>query len=531
MKIKDWIRQNRFPISLGIGLVIFEMLFFGLLWQSAPDGQQWLGDSISNSSDLAVYLSYLKQGSRGHVLLDNLYAVEPHALRFDPYWSVLGSFARSGLDARLLHEISRWLASILLVFVLYAAAKDLTRTEKHARWTTGLSLLGLNAGWLYTIWIYLFGVWQWKTETAADVSTEFSAFYILLGGSHMILSLALLICGLRWSWQALSQTSFRQAWKAVLVCAYLFSFHPYFIALFGVYLLIALHQNRRALGLGGIMKFSAVFGVSLIPALAIYVPLVFDRVFATHHLEDNQLGLSPAISWIATLLPTAIALVWRMKNRISFRKEERWVLAWVGASLFCLLLPLPWKRKVTEGWSVALLHLGLPLWLTIGDWATSRKPKFLAWMMSGLMLMAASFGAFHLVTTQLSWIKAPEWKIYFYRPESVFAAWRYLEYKEGYTIITADNFWINCWTPPHTGKTIWVGHDHESPDFEKKFGLWQRLIDTRDGQEADDILIRAGVTDLIVTSDDSLKKFSELLPKDEWRPVFTQDQVTVLERD
>ncbi|MBI5654240.1 hypothetical protein HZC53_01100 [Candidatus Uhrbacteria bacterium] len=529
--MKDWVGKNRFPILLGIGLVIFEMIFFGLLWLSAPNGQQWLGDSISNSSDLAVYLSYLKQGSQGHMLLGNLYATEPHALRFDPYWSVLGLLARSGMDARLLHEISRWLASVLLVFVLYVAAKDLTRSEKHARWTTVLSLLGLNAGWLYTIWIYFFGVWRWKTETAADVSTEFSAFYILLGGSHMILSLALLICGLRWSWQAISQSSMRQAWKAALVSAYLFSFHPYFIALFGIYFLIALHQHRKTLGMKNIVRFSAVLSTSLIPAFIIYAPLVFDKVFATHHLEDNQLGLSPALSWVATLLPTAIALAWRWKKRIAFRNEERWILAWIGASVFCLLLPLPWKRKVTEGWSVALLYLGLPLWLTIGDWAASRRPKFMAWIMSGLMFVAASFGAFHLVTTQLSWIKAPEWKIYFYRPESVFAAWRYLENKDGRAIITADNFWINCWTPPYTGKTTWVGHDHESPDFKNKYGLWQRLTETRDGKEAQDILEQAGVTDLMITSEDSLDRFTELLPKDEWRPVFTQDQVTVLERD
>jgi hypothetical protein len=526
MNINKWFRHNRFPLLLGAVLVASEIIFVGIIWLGAPSGTEWLGDTYANSSDVAVYLSYLRQVADGSLQLKNLYATEPGMTRVDPFWSGLGLVARSGLDPRLVHELARWILTCLLAFAVYRAAESVTKSARDAKLGAILAILGVNAGWLYTIYIHFFGAWHWNTETAADVSTEFSTIIILLGGAHAILSLTLLLTGLRLSWEAIESTSLRRLVLSALLTGALFSFHPYFAILFFVYwtILILLHKNQHTLKKS--ISAGAILSTAFLPALFIYFPLASDEVFRTHHLQDNILGFSPAISWVATLLPFGIAMIWRLRERISLEPEERWLVAWLAASIICILLPFPWKRKLTEGWGVALVLLGLPCWLAIRDFVSRQTPRFSARLLAGLLLLAAGFNLFQLLTTQLSWIAARDRLIYFYRPVGLFSAWRAINSEsESGSLIVTDDFWTNTWTPAHTARNVALGHDHETPRYDEKIKDWKKNLAEGNPESCLEYLTANKISHLILTNLDKRHQLKEPLRSAGWQNTLTNESV------
>jgi hypothetical protein len=517
MNIVGWIKHNRFPLLFAATLVASEMIFVGLIWQGAPNGTRWLGDTYANSSDVAVYLSYLRQVKENGPWLKNLYAVEPSASRVDPFWSGLGFITQSGLDPRLIHEVARWILTCLLAFAVYRAAESVAKSYRDAKLGALLSILGISSGWLYTIYLYYFGTWHWKTETAADISTEFSAIIILLGGAHAILSLTLLLTSLRLSWTGIEQLNFRKLGLVAFLTGILFSFHPYFTILFLAYwtLLIVLHKKQRTLK--QMIQTGGLLSLGFFPAAAIYLPLALDTVFRTHHLQDNILGFSPAISWIATLLPFGIALAWRLHKGINLKPEERWLAAWLAASIFCILLPLPWKRKLTEGWGIALVLLGLPCWLAIRDFISRQRPRFNARLLAGLLLLAAGFNSFHLLTTQLSWISAQDRLIYFYRPVGLFAAWDKINADSGpNSVVVTDDFWANTWTPAYAARTVALGHDHETPRYDEKIKSWKSNFINGDANQGLAYLNSNQITHLILTLPDMRDRLAEPLQNTGW---------------
>lgn len=496
-------------------VVGFEALLAVLLFFSAPSGMRWLGDTMQNSSDVAVYLSYLTQGASGRTLLKNLFAVESHAARFDLIWSSLGVIARSGIPPVVIHEAARWAFSAILVLAIYFAAREITAKEKDARLATLLAIGGVGAGWLYSVWLGSLGLWTPDTYAAADVVTEFSVAPTLLGGAHMILSMALLITGLRKLWDDRVTPALLIAWSILL------AFHPYFVPFYILATILAIGWRKKLV----IGHWFLV--IPLLPAALIYAPLAFDPVFRTHHLVVNDLPLAPLASWFATLLPFALALAWRVKKRIAISPRERWLVAWIVSALACLLLPIPWKRKYTEGLGVALVFLTLPAWLAARDWAIAERSRLAKVATGSALFLAAFFTPLHLLASHLAWIGDPARQKWFYQPTAVFEAWTFLRNASTSRVILSDDRWVNIWTPAYSGRTVWVAHDHETPDYLRKRDAWKRLVATEDATEARNILDDAGVTEFIATSAASRERFARLTG---WKIVFEKDDVAVFAR-
>ncbi len=482
---------------------------------------RWLGDTIQNSSDVAVYLSYLRQGADGHVLLKNLFATEPHAARFDLVWSLLGLVARTGIPIVAVHELARVVFALLLLFAITAGARSLT--TRHARLATVLAVGGVGFGWLYSIWLGAENLWRPGLYAAADVVTEFSVAPTLLGGAHMILSIALLLTGLRLLWNGWMESRRRDVAAALGCFAILFAFHPYFVPLYAVFAVLMLLRRKKS----AVRHWILV--LPLIPAAFVYVPLAFDPVFRTHHLVVNVLPLAPLGSWIATLLPFACAICWRWRRGVRITDRERWLLAWIASALICLILPLPWRRKYTEGLGVALVFLTLPAWIAIRDWIATRRPRFVARLTGGALLLAACLTPLHLLASQIAWMNGPPAKNhYFFQPQAVFDAWAFLHDRTPTSSnVISDDSWVNVWTSAYAGRTVWVAHDHETPDFDRKRAAWERFLATTDAAEARKILDDAGVTHFIATSAASKERFARLTG---WNVVFEKDDVTVFAR-
>ena len=521
--------NRRFPLVLGLVAVTLEACLSLVIWLSAPPQTRWLGDTIQNSSDQAVYLSEILQGASGHLLLHNLYAVESHAPRFDLVWSTLGWIAQSGLSPLLIHEIARWIFTILLAFAVYAAAASVASTERNAHLASILLFCGVGTGWIHSVALGMRHLWTPLTYTAPDLVTEFAIAPILMGGAHMILSLALLVTGVRLTWNAWADRSSRTAWRASLVLGTLFLFHPYFVVLFGILCLIAFAWNCTGLSFPRFLRLALPFAASILPASAVYVPLFYDPVFRTHHLTANILPLGGWAVWIATLFPFIIALVWRWKKRVELKRSEYWLVAWTISAIIAMLLPLPWIRKLTEGLIIPCILLTLPAWTALRD-RLIKKP--LSHLMSAALLLCAALGPLHLFSSQLVWISKPDTKNWFYASQNLFDAWSALRTSSSptSTIITSDDMWVNVWTPAYAERTTWVAHDHETPTFWDKRRQWQNLMTTADPVVANRILDDAYITHLLTTSSSSAERFRKFLSPASWFVGFRSGSVTLFQR-
>lgn len=519
----------RFPLLFGCFLIACEITLALILWKSAPAETRWLGDTIQNSSDAAVYLSYIKQGSDGSVFLRNRYAAEPHMPRFDLVWSTLGFVSRTGIPPVLVHEGARWIFTGLLVLSIFTAARSVFATQRETRIATVLAFGGVSTGWVYSIWLGTQNLWSPESYASPDAVTELAIAPILLGGAHMILSLALLVASVRLIWQSFRTPSFRSAGLGTLCAGILFLFHPYFIPLIGVLVLIGA-MTHRTLPWRNLLALGSIFAASLIPAAIVYMPLAFDSVFRTHHLDVNILPLAPGLAWIVALLPFAPALVWRWQKCIGVSMHERWIVAWIAAAIICMLLPIPWKRKYTEGLNVALVFLTLPAWLALWDWLRKDARGIRMRLTAFALLLAAWLTPLHLFASQLFWISQPQRQSWFYRPSTVFEAWTFLhDTAPTSSIIIADDRWINIWTPTYANRTVWVAHDHETPDFQRKRESWRRLFGTDDAREAHDILARSGVTHIMTTTQTSTRRLQTLLGED-WLLTFRAGDIAIFAR-
>lgn len=550
------IRRHAFPALLALGLITYELLFTWLLAYGQPPGTRWLGDSLQNSGDVAVYLSYIRQGAtQVPPLLQNLFAVEPHAARFDLFWSGLSAiYAWTKASPILIHEIARAFATLALAFSLHAAARSVAKDEREARLGSLLAAGGIGLGWLYSAVLGATNQWSWRTDGAPDIVTEFAVVPTLLGGAHMILSMALLIYVMRGVWEVAHNPA-RRLWTVMLATAALTAFHPYFIPLIVAALCLAwvkcvrdatraphsapqrsgTHTAIRRDTYGRMRLFNDHDGTflrpllllaSLLPSLAYYLWLLRDPAFRVHHLQANFLPLASPDRWLFALLPAALALAWLARRHDRWRlflKHSRWCLVWlVSAAALALLLPVPWSRKLTEGLMVPLALLTLPAWSAL----FSRLPR-----LARSILLAGLAGAapLHMFASQAAWLKSPEHARWFNRPEAVFRAWSFLETRPN-AVIVSDDAWTNIWTPAWTGKTVWTGHNHETPDFKRKQAVWKDLFAARDRDTTRFILQTIPVTHLLLTSKESARRMTDFAGTNAWTKVFEESGITVLER-
>lgn len=527
MSIKAWLKDHRTPLLAGAALVAVEMLTAAMFWNGAPDGQRWLGNTLLFPNDTAVYLSYIEQGAQGGVRLQNLYAVEPAARRLDIFWSTLGLAARSDLPPILILEIARWCMTMVLAFALFRLTKRFAADRRDRSYLTWLMVLGVGGGWLYTFWIYAVGGWTIGTRLAPDIATEFSVFPALLSGPHIILSIALLATALDSAWSAFGGKGYRTAVLSALATAFLTSFHPYFIPVLGVFWCLAMFRWRK-LGAKRLALTLGLLGCGMLPAAALYVPLYFDQTFRTHHLDVNRLPLAPSLSWIFTLAPFAAAFAWRWRRKDRLRQEEHWLVAWLVAAAICVCLPFPWKRKFTEGVSLALILLTAPFWMGLRDRMAGTSPAWVKGLMVGILAFGLGFGSFQLLTSNFAWSHDPARATWLYRPTALFDAWSSIKGSSGRdSILVADDFWTNSFTPAYTGRRVIVGNDHETPDFGRKADEWRLRLIGGGPDEALRYLAENSITHLILTKTGMQEKLSAGLEEAGWRKTFDRNPVMV----
>ena len=495
-------KELRFPLMLALGLVCFELLVVGIAAFGQPEGTRWLGSTIMNSSDAAVYLNYIKQGS---LWLTNLYAVEPSVVRFDLFWSTLSAIhSITGVSPIVIHELARVLATVALAFSLYAASRSLTDNPRSALFASFLASCGVGLGWLLSVGLGAGIVMLPHDLIIPDLHTEFSVAPSLLGGAHMILSIALLLFIVRAIWTDTKN----QRWIATaLAIAVLTLFHPYFIPLLGTLMLF----RKRA-----------ILIPALLPAILYYANLMNDPTFKLHHFGSNELPLSHPVAWIFTLAPAIAGLLW-MKQRPEWKswlKQCDWCIAWiVAATLLAVFLPVPWSRKLTEGLVIPIVFLTLPAWQALAAWFKRIWAPY--------FYIIALLSPFYLLMSQFHWNHSTDFPHAFNQPNDVFTAWSYLESKNE-SVTLSDDDGVALWTPAWTGQTTYYGHPHETPFYEEKLRARVWYFDGVVSNTGANMIMQKPITHILITKP-AHRTPTPRIPSDEWTIVLDLPNAILLE--
>lgn len=511
--LKKW----HFAFFLAFTMLLFEYAaIFGVI-ALTPQNHTWLGATISNSSDTGIYLNYIQQTSNSP-LLKNFFAGPDHITRFDSFWILGGKLVKLGLTPIQAHEILRIFTTIFLGFAIYATAKSVTNTEKHARITSWLILAGTSTGWIYTIILTITNSWQIGSIVPADLGSEFALSSVLLGGAHMILSVALLLLNTRWLWQIITQNRKISAIPWITI-TYHVSFHPYYIPIYGLISLFALLYTRTKKSLWRFL----IMNFSLLPGAAYYIYLILqDPKLREHHLVTNTLAIDPIWTWLIILLPIIIAYIWILWNKKKLDLSgKNWVWAWLGAAIICIILPLPWDRKFTEALLPALVILTLPFWLHIYN---NLKPKIDLPLKAALILLL-SFPFLHILQSQFALAIDPAWNQYFYTSNQTINVWNKLQKAPEESLIISTNLYTCLWSPLHTQKYIWIGHNHETPDFLNRFAEYQAWRHTTSTSKFNNFLDNYQITHVLTDKD----SYNDLF-NDKWQLDYQEQNVSLWSR-
>lgn len=535
--MRKLLRTWWFGLFLGACLVIFEILIIAVPILSTPTGYGWLGTGIFNTGDMAVYLSYLAQ-AKNSFLITNLFNNLSQIPRFDSFWSTGGLLVRVGLSPLWTHEILRWVCTIFLGLAVYATAKAVTQTERHARLTSFLIVGGLSTGWLYDFWMGVTDKWTPHSPATADLASEFAVAPTLLGGAHMILSLALQLLIVRWIWEAIFSMKKKSLLFACLAILALSAFHPYFIPLFGLISLIAFFSSLKLRNWRQPLIHALVINLSLLPS-AFYYFWIFmnDQGFRVHQTQINALPLDTWYFWIIMLLPFIPALYWAntkrqdtntKQNPNSKTQSSAWVWAWMASAIVCMLLPFPWTRKYTQGLLPALVILTLPFWLMLADKINAKK---IILPLKACLIILIAFPCIHLFQTQIFMVTDSFWSKNFYRSADVFNAWNYIrQTSKSDDLLLATDLWSNYWTPAYTTQKVWIGHEHETPDFKSRITPYLAWIKTSDVTDFRDYLNTIPVTQVIATDFNQVERLKTLMDKNSWEPVYGTVGVAIWQR-
>lgn len=512
-----------FPLLLSVFFIICRIIIVTSLLAGTPTGTRSLGATIHSTNDNAAYHSYIAQVQAKGPRFSNLYAVEPNTPRMDPVWSSLGLISKSGLDPNIVLEIARGIFTFLLLLALHTASRSVTKTERHAQLGTLLALGGFLSGWLLFPFMGIHNpVAEMLPELPPEMSSEFSPSYALLSNIHLILSTALLLCALRLSWKAYDESCSRDAIKASACAMFLFLIHPYFLPLFGCYLVTTHVWHLRKNTPAQHRKLFFILAASTIPAALYFASLISDASFRNHHLYVNYLPLGSWRSWLLALLPCLVAYSLRVIKKIPLDPREYWLVAWCASVICCLFLPLPFTRKFLEGSLIALVLLTVPTW----TYMIRRR-----W--HGLLLIGFSFiGFYFLFGRDLAIPRLPQMQRYLYQPLGVFQAWQFIStHTDPSAVLLSNDGIVNVWTPTYTMRRIWIGHNHETPDYQRKFLFWKELISSPTTSTVD-TLTQLPITHLLLTQSSTTTHMLEpILLEKKWIKLYDQAEVHIWKKE
>ncbi len=418
--------------------------------------QTWLGAVLLNLDDQADYLSQIEDIRERGFGMRNWYAPLPQTRFINPFYFVLGLFARfTQLPSVAIHEIGWFFSVALAIFLLSKVVRHLARGRSE-RALLLLSVFAGGLGWMGLI------LPSFQSHAAAnhipDLVTELYFVPSLFAAAHIPLSIALLPFSLLAVWETLMENK-RARLAAIVAPPLLLLLHPYFVPLLGVFGLGTLFLTWRkyhSIRYGLLLSWLILALIALTPHMLMLVQNPYRRYL----LVENHLALAQPLVFLLALMPWLLFILLRRRLSLPLVREESWIVLWMFAAVLTLLFPFAWKRKMIEAQGLALIWLAWPA-LLVG-WQKWRKTTPLLFA----VFLPIFFLSAKVVTISASPSSTPErWFV----SRSVMQAWLWIRHQtSANAVVIADTNGLGIWTPVYARRESYLGHPYETPNFSRK---------------------------------------------------------------
>lgn len=486
MTAAEW----RWVALASLAVMAFTCLPYLFGWYITPPGFQYMG-LLANPDEHNVYLGWMRQAERGHLLFFDPFTTEPQRARF-----FHGFFLALGLAARVTHlpliwvyHLARVASGMLLLVGVYRLAAQLLEGRLGRRLAWAFAAFSSGLGWLYALAHPAAAVHPIDFGPGL-VMPEAITFLSLLLNPLFCFSVWLMIALFTAYLAAVRSGSWKLAALGGLAGLILGNAHTYNVitvwATLAVYVAaVAIMRRRfptREVLFGGLIAvMSAPF--------VIYQYWLFetDPVF-----QEKALTLTLTPPPIFFLLGYALVLALAAPGAVlalARRNEAQTLMVlWAGVTLLLVFAaPFSFQRKLAEGVHIPLSLLAA---LFVANWIAPRVPGRAAVAVAALLVVVTApsnvfflaRGLRDLTTNNAAYVETLMPPLYL-RADTV-AAMSWLRERtrmsEAVLCLPLDGSYI----PGAAGNKVYIGHWAETLRYPDKLAsvLWFFSERPRPGQ-------------------------------------------------
>ena len=364
--------ESRIKIHLffvSLLLVIFSLIPYFYLYLNSPSGYKYSWTTYLNPTDNYVYYSFIEQASQGKLIFSNYYSSEGDwGGMIRPLWLLVGWFGSLlGVSPMLSFHLFRLLLITLFVFVVYKFLSLFIDNLKQRVLALYLFFFTSGLGWIYLLLHPYFWLRNHWSQIPFDfMMPESLPFFSILVSPHFIASWILLLAGVILLWQSVTSVGSGlrfSVWAGVLL-AFLFFMHPFYVPLVSVlgviFFAFSLFFPSKQLGIKKILlRLAIVLAISSLPIWYYWFLGIYD--FSLYIKAGQNLLPSPdfGIAFYTFGAAWLLAVIggWFYYKQYGFDRRLLFLASWTILGWFFIYAPVPWQRRLAEGWYFPLIIL------------------------------------------------------------------------------------------------------------------------------------------------------------------------------
>ncbi|MFA6392170.1 MAG: hypothetical protein WCW66_05520 [Patescibacteria group bacterium] len=470
--------EKRFIVIVIAFVIIVTSIpyIFGLI--RTPDGSFYTGIHALTPGDTNVYYSYIEQVKQGEIIFRDLYTSEiQDAPLINPFWFIIGLFGKiTHLPTWLTLQISRLVLAAVFVMVAYIFISYIF-IEKSKRKLALIILLfssgfgGALAPFLEQLKYYSDGYYHWPMDLWVPESVTFLSLFHL---PHIIFSSILSLVVFLFALLSFETDKFRYSILSGVAALFWFSFHPFhfftLVVVLSVYLFI--HGISTKKFPTSFLKHALIIILMSLPAVIYQYAIIAGDSVISGRAEQNLL-LTP--SWWLVVVSYGFVGILALLGvvRVLKQQDRKWffIAIWFVVQTLLLYAPLSFQRRLSQNlhFPMALLAL-FALGYIVKRYKDINLIKYVSSnkiILGTLFVLFFSFSNIYALANDILLYRNMSYP-FFYLSSDYKDAFRWLKdnaQKEDSVL----SEWIDGnFIPGYSGRTVYIGHDVETVDFEYK---------------------------------------------------------------
>lgn len=414
-----------------------------------PAGYSYSGQaSWFDPWDLNVYVSIIRWGQNGNLLLQNSYTTAPHtAILAYPLYTLIGYLFR-GVNPFFLFHLSALVVGILLVLMLWQLALIFGLKPKEAIISLFLTSVGGGLGWAF-----------FPKISSSDLFMTGFTFYSAFQRSHEALGLIFYLASLTWLYLSIHKN--KLIFTVLSACALIGTliFYPYYflsyMVIAGIYVLFIFLKQKNTRPFINL----TLIGITTLPFLLLYYfhsksSTAFSGLFSLQLASQTPIQILLGYGIITPFLILQLKLH-AEKNSIYFLN------IWFFTSLLLSFLPLGFARFYLRGLffpAIILIVSSLITW-----------PISLTYIKRGIILLLLILLPISNIYIFIRRIKeVNESNLWYYLANETVSAFKYLNQNtpDQSGVLTA--YQNGNLIPAFTDNRVYFGHFLQTPDAQNK---------------------------------------------------------------